>query len=78
MRKVFIRLLAAPQEVKAPGRETDHSTPSVAEFKNAWSYNFTPSRVLMGYIFMGSNLVKHRDNFTLSITTLLRVSRFDL
>jgi hypothetical protein len=28
--------------VKRPGRESDHPTPSSAEFKNAWSYNFTP------------------------------------
>jgi hypothetical protein len=28
--------------VKRPGRETDHSLPSSAEDKNAWSYTFTP------------------------------------
>jgi hypothetical protein len=28
--------------VKRPGREADHSPPSSAEFKNAWSYNSTP------------------------------------
>jgi hypothetical protein len=29
-------------EVKRPGREADHSPPSSAEAKNAWSYTFTP------------------------------------
>jgi hypothetical protein len=28
--------------VKRPGRETDHSSPSSAEVKNAWSYTSTP------------------------------------
>jgi hypothetical protein len=27
--------------VKRPGREADHSPPSTAEFKNAWSYTST-------------------------------------
>jgi len=27
--------------VKRPGRETDHSPPSSAEVKNAWSYTST-------------------------------------
>jgi hypothetical protein len=29
--------------VKRPGREADHSPPSSAEDKNAWSYTTTPS-----------------------------------
>jgi hypothetical protein len=29
-------------EVKWPGREADHSPPSSAEVKNAWSYTSTP------------------------------------
>jgi hypothetical protein len=29
--------------VKRPGREADHSPPSRAEVKNAWSYTSTPS-----------------------------------
>jgi hypothetical protein len=29
--------------VKLPGREADHSPPSNAEVKNAWSYTSTPS-----------------------------------
>jgi hypothetical protein len=28
--------------VKRPGREADHSLPSSAEVKNAWSYTSTP------------------------------------
>jgi hypothetical protein len=28
--------------IKWPGRETDHSPPSGAEVKNAWSYTSTP------------------------------------
>jgi hypothetical protein len=45
--------------VKRPGREADHSLPSSAEVKNAWSYTSTPP-----YVFMAWCLVKHRDNFT--------------
>jgi hypothetical protein len=46
--------------VKRPGREADHSPPSSAEFKNAWSYTSTPE-----YVFMAWCLVKHKDNFNL-------------
>jgi hypothetical protein len=45
--------------VKRPGCEADHSPPSSAEVKNAWSYTSTPQ-----YVFMAWCLVKHRDNFT--------------
>jgi hypothetical protein len=45
--------------VKRPAREADHSPPSSAEVKNAWSYNSTPQ-----YVFIAWCLVKHRDNFT--------------
>jgi hypothetical protein len=31
-----------PGGVKRPGREADHSPPSSAEVKNAWSYTSTP------------------------------------
>jgi hypothetical protein len=48
--------------VKRPGREADHSPPSSAEVKNAWSYTSTPP-----YVFMAWCLVKHRDNFTLPL-----------
>jgi hypothetical protein len=42
--------------VKRPGREADHSPPSSAEIKNAWSYTSTPQ-----YVFMAWYLVKQRD-----------------
>jgi len=38
--------------VKWPGREADHSPPSDAEFKNAWSYTFTPPYVLQGMVLI--------------------------
>jgi hypothetical protein len=34
--------------VKRPGREADHSPPSNAEVKNAWSYTSTPPIGLHG------------------------------
>jgi hypothetical protein len=46
-------------EVKRSGRESDHSPPSSAEVKNAWSYTSTSQ-----YVFMAWCLVKHSDNFT--------------
>jgi hypothetical protein len=36
--------------VKRPGRETDHSPPSSAEVKNAWSYTSTPPIRLHGVV----------------------------
>jgi hypothetical protein len=45
--------------VKRPGHEVDHSPPSSAKVKNAWSYTSTPQ-----YVFMAWCLVKRRDNFT--------------
>jgi hypothetical protein len=39
-----------------PARESDHSAPSSAEVKNAWSYTSTHS-----YVFMEECLIKHRD-----------------
>jgi hypothetical protein len=42
--------------VKRPGREADHSLPSSAEVKNAWSCTSTRQ-----YVFMAWCLVKHRD-----------------
>jgi len=38
---------AVSPSVKRPGREADHSPPSSAEFKNAWSYTST-----LPYVFM--------------------------
>jgi hypothetical protein len=54
--------------VKRPGREADHSPPSSAEVKNAWSYTFSPQ-----YTFMAWCLVKHRDYFTLLYFTYFYV-----
>jgi hypothetical protein len=49
--------------VKRPGREADHSPPSSAEVKNAWSYTST-----LQYVFMVWCLVTHGDNFTFIFT----------
>jgi hypothetical protein len=35
--------------VKRPGREADHSPPSSAEVKNAWSYTSTPQYAFMAW-----------------------------
>jgi hypothetical protein len=57
-------------EVKGPEREADHSSPTTAEFINAWSCTSTPQYVFIAwslrneYVFMAWYLVKHRDNFT--------------
>jgi hypothetical protein len=50
--------------VKLPGRESDHSPPSIAEFKNVWSYTSTPP-----YVFMAWYLVKQRENFTITFVS---------
>jgi hypothetical protein len=39
--------------VKRPGREADHSPPTSAEVKNAWSYTSIPQ-----YVFIAWCLVK--------------------
>jgi hypothetical protein len=49
--------------VKRPRREANHSPPSSAKVKNAWSYTSTSQ-----YVFMAWCLVKHRDNFTFTFT----------
>jgi hypothetical protein len=46
---------ALSQGVKWLGNEADHSPPSSAKVKNAWSYTSTPP-----YIFMAWCLVKYR------------------
>jgi hypothetical protein len=51
-------------EVKRSGSEADHSPPSRAEAKNAWSYTSTP------YVFKAWCLVKHWDNFTFTFLVL--------
>jgi hypothetical protein len=37
-------------EIKRPRRAADHSSPSSAKFKNAWSYTSTPSIRLHGVV----------------------------
>jgi hypothetical protein len=37
--------------MKWPGRETDHSPPTIAEVKNARNYSFTPPIRLRGLVF---------------------------
>jgi len=39
---------AVSLEVKRPGREADHSPPSSAQVKRAWSYTSTPPVRLRG------------------------------
>jgi hypothetical protein len=45
---------------EAAGREADHSPPSSAEAKNAWSYTFTPQ-----YAFMAWCSVKAQEHLYL-------------
>jgi hypothetical protein len=47
-----------------PGREADHSPPSSAEVKGAWSYTSTPQYAFMAWC----SVKKHRDNFTFYTT----------
>jgi hypothetical protein len=56
------------QGVQRPGREADHSPPSSVEVRNAWSDTSTSQ-----YVFMECCLVKHRDNFTLSLLLPLSI-----
>jgi hypothetical protein len=46
-------------QVKQLGCEGDHSPPSSAKVKNAWSFTST-----LQYVFMVWCCIKHRDNFT--------------
>jgi hypothetical protein len=55
--------------VKRPERKADHSPPSSAEVKNAWSYTSTPQ-----YVFMAWCLVKQRDNFTFTFRSWLALT----
>jgi hypothetical protein len=59
--------------VKRPGRETDHSPPSSAEVRNAWSYTSTHPIRLYGVVLSK----KHRDNFTFicNIFTLIKLCK---
>jgi len=47
-------------------RGADQTPPSAAEVRNACSYTSSPP-----YVFMTRNLIKHRDNFTHSLRSLL-------
>jgi hypothetical protein len=47
--------------VRRSGREADHSPPSSVEFKNRWSYTFTPPLRLHDVVFSWK---ENRDNFT--------------
>jgi hypothetical protein len=58
--------------IKGPGREADHSPPSNAEVKNAWSYTSTPQ-----YVFMAWCLVNHRDNFTFLHLILVHMYKYN-
>jgi hypothetical protein len=51
--------------VKRPVSAADHSPPSSAEVKNAWSYTSIPQYVIVVWC-----LVKHRDNFTFTLQVI--------
>jgi hypothetical protein len=53
--------------VKRPGREADHSPPSSAEVKNAWSYTFTPPIRLHGVVRL-CTCKGPRSQFTTGVT----------
>jgi hypothetical protein len=53
---------------KRQGHEADHSPPSSAEEKNAWSYTSTPPIRLHGVVL---NLKTCRDNFTVYIIIII-------
>jgi hypothetical protein len=52
--------------LKRPWLEADHSPPSSAEVKKAWSYTSTPP-----YDFIMQLLVKPRDNFNVTLPHLV-------
>jgi hypothetical protein len=54
--------------VKRPGSEADHSSPSTAEVRNAWSYTSTPQYAFMAWCPVKE---KHRDNFTFLIIIII-------
>jgi hypothetical protein len=59
--------------VKRPGRESDHSPPSSAEVKNAWSYISTPQ-----YAFVAWCLVKITGTLTLLLPFTSTILAFNL
>jgi hypothetical protein len=56
--------------VKRPGCEADHSHPSSAEVRNAWSYTSNPPIRLHARC-----LIRHRGSFIISITLVKRKGR---
>jgi hypothetical protein len=61
-----------------PVGETDHSSPSSAEVKNAWSYNSTPQYAFM---VLCSVEAKHKDKFALlyfADPEYIKLSRYHL
>jgi hypothetical protein len=46
-------------EVRRPGREADHSPPSSAEVKKAWSYNSTPQYDFMVWCLTKQEISLH-------------------
>jgi hypothetical protein len=51
---------------KLPRRYADHSHPSGAEVKKAWTFTSTHP-----YVLMASDLLKHMDNFTFNLTSTI-------
>jgi len=72
---VFMELYLIKQRIRfysREGREADHSPPSSAEVKSAWSYISTSPYVLITWY-----LVKHKDNFTVTVrATVINPVRF--
>jgi hypothetical protein len=60
---------ALPLGVKRPGHETDHSPPSRADVKNAWSYTSTYPIRFHGVVLISEK--KHRDSFTFTSATII-------
>jgi hypothetical protein len=54
--------------VKWLGCEADHSPPSSAEVKTAWSYTYTPEYAFMVWC----SVKKYRDNFTFTFTVHMK------
>jgi hypothetical protein len=48
--------------VKRPGGEADHSPPSSAEVKNAWSYTFTPPTRLQGVVLRDEEVINDNSD----------------
>jgi hypothetical protein len=57
--------------VKRPGREADHSTPSIVEVKNTWSYTSIPLVSLHGVVL--SKKKKKSTETSLALPVLIRI-----